>query len=81
MKITIGATEGSSKLIKKCHVCGHLMESKKEIEKCECCHKPFLPMNYFGKVHAKNSSEYTQLFSRASELHDEDMIRGLTVLW
>jgi len=81
MKITIGATEGSSKLIKKCHVCGHLMESKKEIEKCECCHKPFLPMNYFATVHAKNSSEYTQLFSRASELHDEDMIRGLTVLW
>lgn len=81
MKVTIEAKESSSKIIKKCHVCGHLMESKKEIEKCDSCHKPFLPMNYFGKVHAKSSTEFKQLFSKASELHEDEMIRGLTVLW
>lgn len=81
MKMTIGATEGISKIVKKCHVCGHLMETRKEADKCECCNKPFLPMNYFSKVHAKNSADFKNLFSKASELHEEDMIKGLTVLW
>ena len=81
MKMSLGIAKETSKVIKKCHVCGHLMESHKEISKCDCCKKPFLPMNYFGKVHAKNSEEFQALFSKASELHEEDMIKGLTVLW
>lgn len=79
--MSLGTVKESSKVIKKCHVCGHLMESRKEIEKCDCCKKPFLPMNYFGKVHAKNSEDFKALFAKASELHEEDMIKGLTVLW
>ena len=81
MKISVGTTKQTSKMIKKCHVCGHVMESRREIEKCEGCKKPFLPMNYFGKVHAKNSEEFKNLFVNASDLHEEDMIKGLTVLW
>lgn len=81
MKIEVTQTESTAKIIKKCHMCGHLMESRKEVEKCECCNKPFLPMNYFGKVHAKNSTEFKQLFSKASEIHEEDLIKGLSVIW
>jgi hypothetical protein len=81
MKVTLN-TEGTRKqVIKKCHVCGCLNESNREVEKCSSCQKPFLPMNYFGKVHAKNSAEFKQLFANASELHEEDMIKGLTVIW
>ncbi len=82
MKMTsVETTKQTAKIIKKCHVCGHMMESHQEIDKCGSCKKPFLPMNYFGKVHAKNSAEFKELFSNASELHEDDMVKGLTVLW
>lgn len=68
-------------LIKKCHCCGHVMESKKEIERCEKCKKSFLPSQYFTKVHAKNTEEFKQLFAASEDLHEEDLIKGLHVLW
>lgn len=68
-------------IIKKCHVCGFLIETSKEASQCPHCKKSFLPLNYFGKVHAKNSEEFKNLFSNSEELAEEDLIKGLTVLW
>lgn len=72
---------GAKTLIKKCHVCGHVMESAQEVQKCGKCKKSFLPVNYFSKVHSKSQKEYDQLFAHSYELRDEDLIKGLTVLW
>jgi len=68
-------------IIKKCHSCGHVMESSTEIQKCTACKKSFLPSNYFSKVHAKNQKEYENLFAASHELNEKDLIKGLTVLW
>lgn len=68
-------------LIKKCHVCGHIMEQNHEIQKCDCCKKSFLPLNYFGKVHKKFGEEYQELFSSVDELHEDDLIKGVNVIW
>jgi hypothetical protein len=68
-------------IIKKCHLCGQIIESRKEVSKCPCCAKNFLPLNYFGKVHAKNTKEFDHLFAESDELNDLDIIHGLYVLW
>ncbi|WP_417336025.1 hypothetical protein [Halobacteriovorax marinus] len=68
-------------LIKKCHCCGHILETAKEASKCPSCKKSFLPVNYFGKVHAKNSTDFKNLFLSSDELHEEDLIKGINVLW
>jgi RNA polymerase subunit RPABC4/transcription elongation factor Spt4 len=68
-------------LIKVCHCCNHVMESFQEPEKCPKCKKSFLPSNYFGKVHAQNTTEYRTLFSSSEQLHEDDLIKGLQVLW
>lgn len=72
---------GSKLLIKKCHICGHIMESAQEVQKCGKCKKSFLPVNYFSKIHSKSQSEYELLFAYGHELSEEDLIKGLTVLW
>jgi hypothetical protein len=81
MKVMSTPQKKGKLLIKKCHVCGVLSESFKEEQKCKGCKKSFLPSNYFGKVHAKNSKEFHELFSMSDDMHDEDMIKGLSVLW
>jgi hypothetical protein len=68
-------------LIKKCHCCGELNEGRREMERCQGCNKSFLPSNYFSKVHAKNSLEYQQLFAHSHELHEDDIVKGLGVIW
>ena len=68
-------------IIKKCHVCGTIHESYEEIQKCNKCKKSFMPANYFGKVHAKNSQEFKNLYCNAEELYEDDLILGLNVLW
>lgn len=69
-------------LIKKCHVCGHINESQSELEKCDKCNKGFLPLNYFSKIHAQGeTTSYQQLFSEVEELSDEDLIKGIYVIW
>ena len=68
-------------LIKKCHICGTLMESNSEIKKCEHCGKSFLPCHYFNKVHAKTSQELSNLFAEVDELHEEDLVKGIHVIW
>jgi hypothetical protein len=68
-------------LIKKCHICGLIMESDREIKKCTKCNKSFLPCHYFNKVHAKTSKEFTNLFSSTQELHEDDLVKGIHVIW
>lgn len=68
-------------LINKCHICGKIEESYCEIQKCRNCQKSFLPHNYFGKIHATNSHDFYELFEPAENLNDEDLIKGLFVLW
>jgi uncharacterized OB-fold protein len=68
-------------LIKKCHCCGELNESPHEPERCSKCGKSFLPSRYFDKVHAKNTEEFKQLFALSEDLHEEDLVKGLHVLW
>jgi RNA polymerase subunit RPABC4/transcription elongation factor Spt4 len=67
--------------IKCCHHCNTLMETHKEPERCSSCKRPFLPLNYFSKVHAKNSEEFKELFCDAADLTEKDLIKGLTVIW
>lgn len=81
MKVTTVEKKTGKILIKKCHVCGTVAESYTEVKKCGNCKKSFLPSNYFGKVHAKNSEEFGQLFSSSDELHEEDLVKGIAVLW
>ncbi|MFW5887461.1 MAG: hypothetical protein ACOCUH_01550 [Bacteriovoracia bacterium] len=69
-------------LVKKCHVCGEVIESLKEPSKCGSCGKAFLPLHYFEKIHdVKTSDDFMNLFEYCDALHDEDLIKGLQVLW
>lgn len=81
LEITNKDSSGSKVLFKKCHICDHVMESVQEVQKCEKCKKSFLPVNYFSKVHSKSQSDYGLLFAHGHEIHEEDLIKGLTVLW
>lgn len=67
-------------LVRKCHVCGQLLESHKEEEKCLSCGKAFLPLAYFDKVH-DHSEEYNDLFATVDEIDEEMLIKGLFVIW
>ncbi len=82
MKVELkGQVKNDKLIIKKCHVCGHVEEHHQEPQKCNKCKKSFLPFNYFSKVHTKSQSDYEKLFAYGHELSDEDIIKGLTVLW
>ncbi|MGB0455216.1 MAG: hypothetical protein ACPGJV_16025 [Bacteriovoracaceae bacterium] len=78
----VGSTSSRQRiLIKKCHVCGDIQSSFIEQQRCGGCSKSFLPLNYFAKVHAKNTREYNDLFEESENLHEDDLIKGLYVLW
>lgn len=62
-------------------MCGHVTEATQEVQKCVKCKKSFLPVNYFSKVHSKSQQDYEQLFAYGHEIHEEDLIKGLVVLW
>jgi hypothetical protein len=68
-------------LIRACHSCAKINEAEKELERCAHCSKAFLPLNYFEKIHAFKSSPWQNHFSPADLLDDEDLIKGLFVLW
>ena len=68
-------------LIKKCHICGHINESKKELERCKNCKKSFLPSSYFSKVHDNSGQSYKNLYSLAHEIDEKDLIIGIHVIW
>lgn len=82
MKVELkGQTKNDKVIIKKCHVCGHIAESHQEPQRCGQCTKSFMPVNYFSKVHSKSPADYEKLFAYGHEMHEEDVIKGLTVLW
>ncbi|MCY4644660.1 MAG: hypothetical protein OXB88_08595 [Bacteriovoracales bacterium] len=68
-------------LIKKCHICGHLNEGEKEMKRCAKCRRSFFPLNYFAKIDDGTSKNSSHLFCRCDELREEDVIKGLYVLW
>ena len=78
MKRTI---QRSKLVIKKCHLCGAIMEAFNEIRSCTSCKKSFLPLNYFSIVHAQDTKRPQELFLSSDELSEEDMIKGINVLW
>lgn len=67
-------------IVKKCHVCGQILEAQQEQQKCVCCGKSFLPLNYFQKVH-DHSGDFQELFAESHDLNEEDLVKGLYVLW
>jgi hypothetical protein len=81
MKAEVTKENQTKLIIKKCHVCGHISESSHELQKCTKCKKSFLPVNYFSKVHSKSQKDYEQLFASSYEISEDDLIKGLTVLW
>lgn len=68
-------------IMRKCHVCSHVNESHAELEKCKSCGKSFLPLNYFEKVHEHDQNKFRDLFASGHEIAEEDLIKGLFVLW
>ncbi len=68
-------------LIKKCHVCGQLIESHNEQENCVSCGKSFLPLNYFEKIHNHDQARFADLFAECHDIHEDDLIKGLYVIW
>ena len=68
-------------LIKKCHVCGQVTESMTELDKCVGCGKAFLPLNYFTKIHDHKEAKFIELFAESHELHEDELVKGLYVLW
>ncbi len=81
MNIEKEITTSGKLIIKKCHLCGKITEETKEISKCPNCNKSFLPLNYFSKIHAKNSEDFKRLFSNCDELEEKDLIKGLYAIW
>ena len=81
MEISQSKTKLSTVIIKKCHICGHLNESKSEPKKCCGCNKSFLPLNYFSKVHNHGKEQYDALFEACNELTEQDLIKGIYVIW
>lgn len=68
-------------LIRSCHLCGHVNESECEIERCSKCRKHFLPFSYAGMQTPLNSQQYQAIFKDISDLGEEDVIKGIGVLW
>lgn len=77
-------TQKSSKeklLIRACHSCLKLNESEKELERCAHCNKAFLPLRYFDKIHHDKDVKWENHFYPTELIEEEDLIKGLFVLW
>jgi hypothetical protein len=74
-------TSKEKTLIRVCHSCLKLNESHKELERCLHCSKSFLPLRYFDKIHGDKEQKWENHFSTTDVLEDEDLIKGLFVLW
>jgi hypothetical protein len=78
---SLGSTSKEKLLIRVCHSCLKINESHHEIERCSHCKKAFLPLRYFEKIHKDREEKWENHFSSADLLHDDDLIKGLYVLW
>ncbi len=68
-------------LIRACHACLKINESKCELERCAHCGKPFLPLRYFDKIHTDKNAKWESRFYPTELIDEEDLIKGLFVLW
>lgn len=68
-------------LIRACHACLKINESLHELERCSHCNKAFLPLNYFEKIHTDKAQKWSSHFSSTEDIAEEDLIKGLFVLW
>ncbi len=68
-------------LMRLCHCCHKVSESSVELERCAHCGKSFLPLRYFEKIHKSKNQKWGSHFSPSEELEEEDLIKGLFVLW
>ena len=68
-------------LIRACHSCLKINESEKELERCTHCKKSFLPLRYFDKIHNDKDLKWENHFSPTSQIDEDDLIKGLFVLW
>ncbi|HXH74837.1 MAG TPA: hypothetical protein VNJ08_07720 [Bacteriovoracaceae bacterium] len=68
-------------LIRACHACLKLNESVQELERCSHCNKSFLPLRYFEKIHNDKDLKWQKHFSTTEDIEEEDLIKGLFVLW
>ena len=80
MKTSFTKAQLEKTIIKKCHVCGHVMEGKQEIHRCDKCQKSFLPTNYHAKTKGLHK-DFNSLFSPIEELNEQDVVKGLSVIW
>ena len=67
-------------IIRKCHQCSQIVEAHKEQDKCLHCGKSFLPLKYFDKIH-NHKGNFKDLFAEGFELAEEDLVKGIYVLW
>lgn len=67
-------------VIRQCHKCAKMTESVKEQESCASCGKSFLPLNYFTKVH-DHSGAINELYAHSSDILEEDLVKGIFVIW
>ena len=77
-------TRPSSKeklLIRACHACFKINHAFEELERCAHCNKAFLPLRYFEKIHDFKDLKWEKHFSTADDMEEEDLIKGLFVLW
>jgi hypothetical protein len=74
-------SKNSGLIIKKCHVCGQIVESSNEVKRCPSCKKSFLPSNYFARVHESESEGFQELFQDSTELDEYYIIKGIQVIW
>lgn len=82
MEVKKAKREYKKVLIRKCHKCGKIGESVIELKNCPSCKKAFLPLNYFEKVHAHGGQrQYESLFAHCDDLEEEELIKGLQVIW
>lgn len=68
-------------LIRACHSCLKINESTKELERCSHCNKSFLPLRYFDKIHGDKEAKWETHFYPTDLIEEEDLIKGLFVLW
>jgi len=69
-------------LIKLCHYCQKINESTKELQRCTHCNKSFMPLNYLMQMKEANSKKFfNELYNECKDLNDEDLIKGLYLIW
>lgn len=81
IEVTKKTSKNASMIIKLCHICGHLNESYVEVKKCSQCNKSYLPINYFHKGFDIYNGSYDDLYLEIKDLDEDDLIRGIHVIW